>query len=506
MNAAQKTVFYDVSTGETKIIRNTLSVENEADLAVHVESNVIGLYPDYTFQTMEGFGCALTESSCYLLSKLSREERRKTLSLWFSKEGMNASFVRMHIDSCDYSLEEYQAVKDPIADPELLTFSIDHDRKYVIPVVKEAMALSSHPLQVLLSPWSPPYQWKTPPELSENDAAVYGGMGMKVETDKPIRDFGGRLKPEYYAPYARYLVKYLQAYLKEGIPVSMLSIQNEASAATNWDSCLWTGEQERTFLVDYLYPEMERSGLSGRVQIFIWDHNKERAIEHIDAFMKDERAAKEVDGFALHWYSGDHFEALSLLHQKYPDKILMHSESCGLHIPGKTTAFVLTKEQEALLAGKKMELEAAGEQKTPNQCDFEDALHYAHDILGDLNHGLQRWIDWNLIVDRNGGPRHVPGGFAAPLVYENDGTITQTVSFAFLHTIAEAVQPGAVRLGSSSYGREAEAAAVRNPDGSLSVLILNESAKDIRVNLRLQGQILRDAAIPAGSLSAIRIA
>ena len=184
MNAAQKTVTYDVSTGETKIIRNTLSVENEADLDVHVESNVIGLYPDYKFQTMEGFGCALTESSCYLLSKLSREERRKTLSLWFSKEGMNASFVRMHIDSCDYSLEEYQAVKDPIADPELLTFSIDHDRKYVIPVVKEAMALSSHPLQVLLSPWSPPYQWKTPPELSENDAAVYGGMGMKVETDK----------------------------------------------------------------------------------------------------------------------------------------------------------------------------------------------------------------------------------------------------------------------------------------------------------------------------------
>lgn len=207
---------------------------------------------------------------------------------------MNASFIRLHLDSCDYSLEEYQAVRDPIQDPELAAFSIDHNRRYVIPVVRQAMALSDHPLSVLLSPWSPPYQWKTPPELTENDAKAYGGMGIQVETDRPGRCFGGRLKREYYGAYARYLVKYLQAYLEEGIPVTMLSIQNEASAATDWDSCLWTGEEEKTFLVEFLYPEMERAGLAGRIQIFIWDHNKERAIKHIDAFMRDPRAAGEV--------------------------------------------------------------------------------------------------------------------------------------------------------------------------------------------------------------------
>lgn len=505
MKAVQKTVSYDVHTGITSVQEKDLPLREEASLQVHVESSVVGLYPDYRFQTVEGFGCALTESACYLLSKLSEGERRRALSLWFSKEGMNASFLRLSIDSCDYSLSEYQAVEDPIADPELATFSIDRDRKYILPVVKEALSMADHPLSVLLSPWSPPKQWKTPPELSANDAAVYGGMGMQVDTDRPGRCFGGRLKPEFYGPYAKYLVKYVQAYLAEGIPVRMLSIQNEASAATNWDSCLWSGEEERTFLTKYLYPELSRAGLAGKIQIFIWDHNKERAIEHIDAFLKDPAARQEVDGFAFHWYSGDHFEALSLLHGKYPDKILMHSESCGLHIPGRTTAFVLTKEQEEALAGKKMELEQAGERKTPNQCDLEDALHYAHDILGDVNHGLQRWIDWNLLVDRNGGPRHVPGGFAAPLVYEENGTITETISFAFLKAIAEAIRPGAVRLGSSTYGRDVEAAAVLNPDGSLAVLLLNLGTKPAKVNLRFSGTILQDIALPSDALVSVRI-
>lgn len=152
MKAVQKTVSYDVHTGITSVQEKDLPLREEASLQVHVESSVVGLYPDYRFQTVEGFGCALTESACYLLSKLSESERRRALSLWFSKEGMNASFLRLSIDSCDYSLSEYQAVEDPIADPELATFSIDRDRKYILPVVKEALSMADHPLSVLLSP------------------------------------------------------------------------------------------------------------------------------------------------------------------------------------------------------------------------------------------------------------------------------------------------------------------------------------------------------------------
>jgi len=456
----------------------------------------VGLYPSHTFQTVEGWGCAMTEASCWLLAQMTPEDRRAALSRWFGPEGVNARFIRMHIDSCDYALSEYQSVADPLADPELETFNIDRDRQWTLPVVKEAVAMAGGGLRVLLSPWSPPWQWKTPPEFTQNDAAVYGGAQFEIDTTKPGRSFGGRLKREYYGPWARYLVRFIQAYLAEGIPVGMLSIQNEASAATAWDSCLWSGEEERTFLKEYLYPELERAGLAGKIEIFIWDHNKERAIEHIDAFMADPEAAARVDGFAWHWYSGDHFEAIELLHRRYPDRVLMHSESCPLHMPGRPVSMSAT--EDGVL--NKMSADT-----TPEQCDYGDAIAYAHDIIGDLNHGMQRWIDWNMIVDRMGGPRRVPGGFAAPLVKEDDGSLTETVSYAWLRTIARAFRPGCVRIGKSVFGRDVEAAACRNGDGSVAVLLLNRSGEAVSVNLRMEGKILRDVALPAGTLTSVEI-
>jgi len=457
---------------------------------------VVGLYPNHTFQTVEGWGCAMTESACWMLSRMAPDDRRAALSRWFGPEGMDARFIRMHIDSCDYALSEYQSVADPLADPALETFNIDRDRQCTLPVVKEAIQMAGGNLRVLLSPWSPPWQWKTPPEFTQNDAAVYGGGQFEIDTTKPGRSFGGRLKPEYYGPWAKYLVKFILAYLAEGIPVGMLSIQNEASAATAWDSCLWSGEQERTFLKEYLYPELERAGLAGKIEVFIWDHNKERAVEHIDAFMADPDAATKVDGFAWHWYSGDHFEAIELLHRRYPDRILMHSESCPLHMPGRP---------DSMSAAEDGVLNKIDADKTPQQCDYDDAVAYAHDIIGDLNCGMQRWIDWNMVVDRRGGPRRVPGGFAAPLVVEDDGRLTETVSYAFLRAIARAFRPGAVRIGKSVYGREVETAACRNADGTIAAVLLNRAGEDVSVNLRMSGKIVQDVKLPAGTLTTVEI-
>ena len=496
MAVTKETILFDTKTGAITREREALQWLDEATLPKAVEASVVGLYPDYTFQKLEGWGCAMTETSCYLLSRMSPETRREALSRWFGPEGMDARFIRIHIDSCDYSLTEYQAVADPIADPELNTFSIDRDRQYILPVVKEALSMAGGPVKVLLSPWSPPWQWKTPPEFSQNDASVYGGAEYNVDTTKPGRCFGGRLKKEYYGSWAKYLVKFIQAYQAEGIPVGMLSIQNEASAATPWDSCLWSGEQERDFLKNHLYPEMERAGLAGKIEIFIWDHNKERAIEHIDAFMADPDAADKVDGFAYHWYSGDHFEALELLHGRYPDRVLMHSESCPLHKPGSPLSGSATEDGV---------LNKGGTDRTAEECDYGDAIDYAHDIIGDMNAGMQRWIDWNMIVDRQGGPRHVGGGFGAPLLCEDDFSFSETVCFNYLRGIAHTVRPGAVRIGKSVYARDVEASACRNADGSIGVLLLNRAGEDQAVNLRMGGRILRDVALPAGALTTLLI-
>ncbi len=499
MKARQRITYYDCSDGRVSFEERTPRVVEESTLARQVESNVVGIYPDYIYQTMEGFGCAMTESACWLLSKMAPQTRREALECWFGEKGMDARFIRIPIDSCDYSLSEYQAVEDPIADPELTTFSIKRDRQYILPVVKEAMALAGHELSVLLSPWSPPAAWKTPPEISRNDAAVYGGQGADMDFTKPGRCFGGRLKPEFYGSWARYLVKFILAYLEEGINVTMLSVQNEASAATSWDSCLWSGEEESRFLRDFLYPEMKAAGLTERVGIYIWDHNKERMTEHIGEMMKN-GIADLVEGFAYHWYSGDHFEALSMMRERYPDKVLMHSESCGLHMPGKALSFDVT---DAMLEKLPETLKKAAE-TSPLEMDYRDAAAYAHDVIGDLNHGMNRFIDWNLCVDRSGGPRHVRGGFAAPIIAEDDGSFTRTVSYEYLLQIAKTVPAGSRRIGVSVWSEQAEAAAVLRPDGTIGLLLLNRKDADQKAAVRVSGYLC-EMTLPSRTLSAVEL-
>ena len=237
------------------------AVTCEADEPRPVEMQVLNLYPQVSYQKVEGFGGAMTEAAGYALSKLSDADRKAVVDAYYGEGGIGSNLIRVPLDSCDYSLEEYQAVADPIADPDFKTFDMSRNFQYILPALKEAVSLCGRPVSVLLSPWSPPAQWKTPPEKPKNDAKVYGGYMTEIDYTKPQRNHGGSLKPEYYGPWAKYLVKLVNAYLDEGIPVTMLSVQNESIAATNWDSCVWTAEGQKAFIRDYLYPEMEKAGL-----------------------------------------------------------------------------------------------------------------------------------------------------------------------------------------------------------------------------------------------------
>lgn len=488
MNCRQITTFTVNGNAYPKTCE--IPVTKEADEPRHLESGVLNLYPQITFQEIEGFGGAMTESSAYLFLKMDEAVRKAALEEYFGKNGNHTRFVRVHMDSCDFSLEEYAAVEDPIADPELATFSIKRDQKYIIPMLKEAMAISKEPLEVLLSPWSPPAAWKTPPKKQQNDLAVYGALfGFEVEPvdyTKPSRCNGGSLKPEYYGAWAKYLVKFVQAYLDEGIPVTMMSIQNESIAATNWDSCVWTAGEQKTFLRDYLYPEFEKAGLTKQVGIYIWDHNKERVLEYAQEIL-DEETMSMVEGIAFHWYSGDHFEAVDLTKKCYPDKILMSSECCALHEPGKAGITGLF-----------------GDPKLPETVETEDAFAYAHDLIGNLNAGMNRWIDWNLIVDKNGGPRHVPSGFAAPMIANEDGTYRKNLTFDFIAHFSRYILPGAKRIGFSKCDAEIEMTAAQNVDGSIVAVILNKTRTDCQYAIRLEGNVIR-IRIPAYTLSTIVI-
>lgn len=471
----------------------TLAVTREEDEAKHLESQVIDLYPQVEYQTIEGFGGAMTQTSAYLFSKMDVTTRRKALETYFGTDGNQYHFIRTSMDSCDFSLEEYQAVSDPVADPDLATFSIEQDKKYVIPMLKEVMQIQKEnktgPLSVLLSPWSPPYQWKTPPEKPKNDAAVYGGAGQEnVDYEHPSRNNGGSLKPQYYASWAKYLAKYVKTYLAEGIPVTMMTMQNESIAATNWDSCVWTAGEQKTFLKENLYPEFKKEGLLDQVGIFIWDHNKERVFEWASD-MIDEETASMISGIAFHWYSGDHFEAVQMTHEQFPDKTLMLSECCGLHRPGQ--------------AGLSDLIDFLPKTKTPMHAEEDDARDYAHDIIGNLNAGMNRWIDWNLCVDEMGGPRHVEGGFTAPMIVKN-GTFRTDMTYDYIGHFSKYIVPGAVRIGASRPDAKVEITAAKNQDGSIVLVVLNKGWQDAFYAIRMNGDIIRFAA-PSGTISTLVI-
>ena len=461
-----------------------------------VEMNVVNIYPQVSYQTIRGFGGAMTEAAGYALSQLSPEKRAEAIKAYFGEGGNGANVIRTHIDSCDFSLGMYQAVSDVNADPDFATFTLERDRKYIIPAIKEAMAASDQPISVLLSPWSPPAEWKNPstmlasmgsaedlrkmfpPELSDTEIKAANPMvaamlnALEHPTEGGTRCFGGHLKPEHYGDWARYMVKYVQAYLDEGIPVKWLSVQNEALAATPWDSCQWTPDEEKTFLRDYLYPELKKAGLSDKIGLYIWDHNKERVFERA-YYTIDEVTDPMIEGVAFHWYVGDHFDAVRMTRETFPHKHLMFSEGCVEY------------------------------SNSAGQSEVNFGQRYAHDMIGNLNAGMDTFIDWNMYLDEKGGPNHVGNYCGAPIMLDDKGGFEKHISYYYIGHFSRYIQPGAVVLGTSKYTENVEVTAARNPDGTITLVILNRTDKEQPVNLRIQGNLAKMTIAPNSIVTGI---
>ena len=463
---------------ENETIKETVSepvMTDESKQPRAVEMQVVNVYPQVMYQKVEGFGGAMTEAAGYALSKLSDEDRKAAIDAYFGKDGIGSTIIRTHIDSCDFSVGMYQAVEDVVSDPEFTTFTINRDRQYIIPAIKDAIAACDKPISVLLSPWSPPAAWKTAPAkvvIGANAPEMIRKNAPKGDSDEGSRCWGGHLKPEFYPSWARYMVKYIQAYLDEGIPVKWVSIQNEAMAVTPWDSCQWTAEEEKVFLRDHLYPEMLKAGLIGKVGIYIWDHNKERIFERACGTL-DEKTRPMVEGIAFHWYTGDHFDAVRMTHEAFPEKDLMFSEGCV---------------EYSVMGG---------------QSEVTFGQRYAHDMIGDLYAGMNKFIDWNMSLDEIGGPNHVGNYCGAPVMLDGKGSFEKKVSYYYIGHFSKYIQPGATHIGSSSYSDKLEVTAARNPDGSIALVVLNRTGEEIPYNLRIQGQLVQLKAEPNSIATAI---
>ena len=390
------------------------------------ENRVVNLYPSVTDQTFSGFGGAITEAAAYTYAQMSDAQKTELLSAYFAPDRMNYQFVRIPVDSCDFSLGEYCGYTESGA-PDFA-----HIEQWILPMLRDAERVAGRKIPVMLSPWSPPAFMKT----------------------NQSRQHGGKLKPEFYGAWADYLCRYAKAYRDLGFLVTRMSLQNEPKAVQTWDSCIFTAAEEKTFLRDFMHPAMVRYGIAD-IEIYLWDHNKERVFEWMRDIL-DAETSPMVAGACFHWYSGDHFEALDLCRRLYPEKKLLLSESC--------IEYRFYDKNDRTGAAQKL----------------------SHEVIGDLNHGMSAFCDWNLLLDEQGGPNYVGNYCLAPFLFDTQKKqLEATTLQEYYETFARAIPPQSVHIASTRFSDDVDATAWKRPDGALALLLLNRRAEPVEVTVRL---------------------
>lgn len=405
-------------------------------------------------QTFVGIGAALTDASAETFYKLNEDQQKLFMEAYYSVDkGIGYSLARTIIHSCDFSSGSYTYVEE--GDAELKTFNIDHDRKYRLPFTKLAIEAAGGKLLMYASPWSPPAFMKTNNNMLQ----------------------GGKLKPEFNQAWASYYAKFIKAYEKEGIPIWGLSIQNEPMAKQIWESCIYTAEEERDFLKNFLGPTLEKEGL-GDKKIIVWDHNRDLLFERANVILSDPEANKYVWGTGFHWYEDwkdgtPMYKNVAQVNDAYPDKKLIFTEGCN----------------------EKYEFSRIEDPKL--------AERYGKAMINDFNNGTVAWTDWNILLDENGGPNHVGNLCFAP-VHGNTqtGQLTFTNSYYYIGHFSKFIRPGAKRLSTGTTANNLSATSFINTDGSIVVVALNDSDNDINYMLTLDTQTT-NLQMPARSIQTI---
>lgn len=426
-------------------------LEKVTDFSVSADkASQITLFPDSVFQTITGFGGAFTESSAYLLNKLSKRNRQKILEAYFSETGANYSLTRTHINSCDFSLSQYSYAPVP-NDKNLAHFSVDEDRGDLIPMIKDAIKISKDGFKIIASPWT------APPWMKDNNHWV-----------------GGKLLPEYRETWALFFSKYIQAYKSEGIDIWGVTVENEPNGnGNNWESMLFSPKEMTDFVRDFLGPKLKKDGF-GNVKILGYDQNRAGIKEWADEMYKYEQSARYYDGIAVHWYEStyDYFpEALQYAHRKSPDKYIIQTEACvDAEIPHwQDDAWYWRKE------ATDWGWDWTSEKEKPLHPKYVPVYRYANDIIGCLNNWVNGWIDWNMVLDTQGGPNWFKNWCVAPVIVnpKTDEVYFTPLYYTMAH-FSKYIRPDAQIIKTENTDKSLQVTAARNPDKSIAVVVLNQ--------------------------------
>jgi len=471
-----------VEVYETSASGNKLTAIDASSTAVDLIPIVLS--PEKELQTITGFGGAFTESSAYLLNKLSKKNRDTIIQAYFSREGANYSLNRTHMNSCDFSLNNYSYA--PVAgDINLEHFSVKEDMDDLIPMIKDALAASQDGFKLFASPWT------ASPWMKDNKEYV-----------------GGKLLPQYYDTWALFFSKYADAYAQEGINLWGFTFENEPLGnGNNWESMHFTAEESVDFVANHLGPQLEKDG-KGNLKILGYDQNRDHLKDWVDAMYKDEASSKYFDGTAIHWYAStfDYFpEVLQYAHHKAPNKYLIETEGCiDSQVPvWKDDAWYWKKESTD------WGWDWAPEKEKYLHPKYAPVNRYARDIIGCLNNWVDGWVDWNMVLDTQGGPNWFKNWCVAPVIVDPDkDEVYFTPLYYTMAHFSKYIRPEAKVIATSTpKDQKFMVTAAKNSDNSIAVVIFNEEAspKDYAiilgeqtVNLRINGQAIQTIVISNG--------
>ena len=394
----------------------------------------IFINPKKTFQKYLGIGGAITDASSEVFATLNETQQNKLLESLYGKDGIGYNIIRTSIHSSDFGLGSFTYVKE--GDADLKTFSIEKDKEKRIPFIKRAIDLIKDDLVFYASPWSPPAFMKSNKNMLQ----------------------GGKLLPEFRQAWADYYVKFINAYEEEGIPVWGLTIQNEPMAVQRWESCIYTADEERDFLKNYLGPTLEKEGL-GDKKIVVWDHNRDLISERANTIFEDPEASKYAWGIGFHWYETwtgglPKYDNLKNINESFPSKNMLFTEGCQEGFDTERLHF------------------------------WPNAERYGNSMINDFNSGVVGWTDWNILLDERGGPNHVQNFCFAPIhANTKTGELIYTPTYYYIGHFSKFIKPGALRVSTTTSRTTIESTSFQNENGTIVTVVMNKTDHTIGYKL-----------------------
>jgi len=411
---------------------------------VPVGAMCIHLDPETRYQEVLGFGAALTDASCYLLAQLDAEGRRKILDDCFGPNGLRLSVARTTVGSSDYSLNAYSYDDSEQPDPNLAHFSIDHDLKYIVPVLRETRRVNRE-MFYFSSPWSPPAWMKASHTL-----------------------LGGAMRKHYFPAYAEYMRRFLEDYAKNGVTIDAVTVQNEVDTDQDgrMPQALWGQEYEMEFVKAHLGPALEKANL--KTKIWILDHNYNlwgRAVDELS----DPDVYKYVDGVAWHGYMGGP-ESMTRVHDMFPQKNAYWTEGGPDYTdPGYAT----------------------------------DWSKWSSTFSGILRNWARCIVSWNLVLDEKGRPDIGPFSCGGVVTLDSKThAVTRSGQYKAFAQYSRAMQRGARVFASWGEFPGIDHVAAENPDGSKVLVLTNQAGGEQRMQCLLGDQTMA-LTLPPDSVTTV---